>query len=504
MDKIENNAVDYIAPKSTQLLLGVSAVVLSALLFLTLPAQAAKGGNGSGGNDTTYTVGGSVTGLGAGGTISLQLDGTFSESINKSNGPFTFAATLARRDSYTVTVTAQPDGVNCAVTNGSGTINKKDVTNVTVTCSGDPVVTTYSVGGVVTGLEGNLVLDNLGEEISLGADGIYVFPTELADGASYSVTVSQSPAGQSCSVVNSSGAIAGADVTDVNVTCETPVASLAHLEGAGDSIMRGYNASCTGNTGFFDLFCYAGGDQDQHSFLDGSSSSVFSLLDRYISLQGNFSGSKAASMSGSEMTALDKNNFATQAAAIVASTAQPTVVVVELGGNDLCNRSSGADLYSDEEWRTAVQAGLDVLVNQLPDGSTVYLSSVPRVQDLRSVGLAKQSAESGVNCESFWASYDVCTIATANDTNFDALQERQQAYNEILAEEAISYNTTASTTGVEVVAEYQAVLLNSSTPAVGNYGFAPSEINGGDCFHPSISGQNKLSEILWNNNPFVW
>lgn len=420
MEKNENNAVDYIAPRSRYLLVGISALLLAALLCITFPVQAAKGGNGGGGggSDSTYTVGGNVSGLGTGNTVSLQLDGSASEVLATGNGPFSFSSPLSRRDSYTVTVTEQPGGVSCSVTNGSGTINKTDITNV-------------------------------------------------------------------------------------SITCETPVTSLGHLEGAGDSIMRGYNASCTSNTGFLDLFCYAGGDQNQNSFLDGSSAGVFSLLDRYIALQGNFSGSKSASMSGSEMTAPDKNNFATQAASIVASTAQPTVVVVELGGNDLCNRSSETDLYSDVQWRAAVRAGLDVLVNQLPDGSTVYLSSVPRVQDLRAVGLAKQAAESGVNCEAFWATYDVCRIATANDSYFNALQERQQAYNEILAEEALIYNTDAPTTGVEVVAEYQAVLDNSATPAVGNYGFAPGEINGGDCFHPSIPGQNKLSEILWNNNPFV-
>jgi lysophospholipase L1-like esterase len=273
------------------------------------------------------------------------------------------------------------------------------------------------------------------------------------------------------------------------------------VEGAGDSIMRGYNADCTSNTGLFDFLCYGGGDQPEHSFLDGSSGSVLSLVDRYVELNRKSSGGKAASESGSEMTDPDKNNFATQASAIVAAATQPVTVVVELGGNDLCNRSSDQDLYDGPTWTAAVDAGLDVLVGGLPDGSTVYLSSVPRVQDLRSVGIAKQTGNGSVNCESFWASYDVCTIATASTDYFTALNAQQQTYNNILVERAAHYNDQALATGVEVVAEYQVTSV-SGADSVGTYGFQPSDLNGGDCFHPSVSGQNKLSEILWNNNPF--
>ncbi len=481
-------------------------VLLAMTVTVTMPALAAKGGKGGGGDggggDTGYTVGGSVSGLGAGNQITLSLGDAGNQQQTVGDGNFIFDdPPLARRSSYSVSVTAQPDGVNCLVENGTGTINKRDVTNVRVTCSVDPVAGTYSVGGFLSGLDGSVTLDNNGEQLLLAADGAFTFPTELADNTAYDVSVSGSPAGQSCSVVNGSGTISGVDVTNVAVTCETVVVSRTRLEGAGDSIMRGYNASCTGNTGFLDLFCYAGGDQNQNSFLDGSSSSVVSLLDRYIAQEGNFSGGKAASQSGSEMTAQDKNNFATQAAAIVASTTQPTVVVVELGGNDLCNRTSEQDLYSREVWESSVRAGLDILVDNLPIGSTVFLSSVPRVHELREVGLAKQATESGVNCESFWASYDVCRIATASDAYTAVLQQRQQLYNEILAAEAASYNAMAVNTGVEVVAEYQAHLENGA-PTVGEYAFSPSELNGGDCFHPSLSGQNKLSEILWNNNPF--
>jgi lysophospholipase L1-like esterase len=269
------------------------------------------------------------------------------------------------------------------------------------------------------------------------------------------------------------------------------------VEGVGDSIMRGYNASCTRNTGLFDFLCYGGGDQNENSFLDGSSSAVTSILDRYLTLNANMTGGKAVSKSGSEMKDPAKNNFETQATALVAATTQPVRVVVELGGNDLCNRSDGTELYTDGEWTGAVDAGLGVLVNGLPDGSTVLLSSVPRVQDLRGAGILKQTGNSRVDCEAFWRTYNVCNIATADDTNLAAISAAQKRYNEILATQAQSFNADAATTGVEVVAEYQGEFVQS----VGTYSFSASDINGGDCFHPSIQGQNTLAEMLWSNTP---
>jgi len=268
------------------------------------------------------------------------------------------------------------------------------------------------------------------------------------------------------------------------------------VEGAGDSIMRGYNASCMRND-IWGLLCYSGGDQEEHSFLDGWDTAVTSLVDYYVQIDPGATGGKAASESGSEMLDPGKNNFATQASAIVLAATQPVRVFVELGGNDLCNRATVNDLYTDAQWTTAVMEGLDILTEGLPDGSTVLMVSVPRVQDLRAVGIAKQNSTSGVNCESFWNSFDVCPIATSTDANFVELDERQKAYNQLLVTMAADYNGRAGVTGVEVVAEFDP----NDNASVGSYAFQPDDINGGDCFHPSIQGQNKLSEIIWGKAP---
>jgi hypothetical protein len=280
------------------------------------------------------------------------------------------------------------------------------------------------------------------------------------------------------------------------------------LHAAGDSITMGYNATCTGNTGFLDLLCYSGGDQPENSFFDGTSSAVRSLADRFIEVGASTTYSKAAAASGSEMVG-GSNNFQAQALAIVgAAGRKPVQVKVELGGNDICNRTSTGTMYSDDTWRNAVRAGLTTLTQRLPDGSSVVLAGVPKVQDLYGAGLAKGSSR--VNCPDFWESFDVCEIATVNRTfggedlatRLPKIAARQARYNEILRDEALAYNALAASTRVEVVAETDGV-FSETAPEVGSYSFAPSEINGGDCFHPSIAGQNKLSVVIWGNDPYT-
>ena len=83
-------------------------------------------------------------------------------------------------------------------------------------------VTTYAVGGTVAGLPAgaSLVLqDNGGDSASVNANTGFVFNTTLASGAAYAVTVLTQPAGATCSVVNGSGTVASANVTNVSVTC---------------------------------------------------------------------------------------------------------------------------------------------------------------------------------------------------------------------------------------------------------------------------------------------
>ncbi len=103
------------------------------------------GGNGSGAgtssSDVTvtvtcvtnpYNVQGTVSGLGGGESVTLQINGGSNQTITNPATALSFS--LADGTAYTVTVLSQPSGKGCKVTNASGTLAGADVTNVTVAC----------------------------------------------------------------------------------------------------------------------------------------------------------------------------------------------------------------------------------------------------------------------------------------------------------------------------------------------------------------------------------
>ena len=81
----------------------------------------------------------------------------------------------------------------------------------------------YSVGGTVSGLSGSLVLkDQSGDNLTINSNGPFEFQTPLANGSAYHVTVTSTPAGQTCTIANADGAISSASVTNIMVTCTSP------------------------------------------------------------------------------------------------------------------------------------------------------------------------------------------------------------------------------------------------------------------------------------------
>src|SRR3984957_11001943 len=169
-------------------------------------------------NPVSYTLAGTVTGLTADGLV-LQNNGGDNLTVNANAATFQFSAPIAAGGGYSVAALAQPAGLTCTVSNGSGTNVRADVTNVSVTCS----ASTFTVGGTVTGLtaSGLVVQDNGGGNLTVptGASS-FVFAPPVAYGSSYAATVFAQPAGQTCSVSNGTGT-AKADVSGVTVACST-------------------------------------------------------------------------------------------------------------------------------------------------------------------------------------------------------------------------------------------------------------------------------------------
>jgi len=170
----------------------------------------------------SYSVGGTVSGLAAGNSVVLQNNGG-DDLVVSANGGFTFAGALADDSPYAVTVLTHPSSPNqdCSVGNASGTLAGASVTDVAIIC----ITADYPIGGSVSGLAGGSVVLQLngGDTVTVGANGSFAFPTGLPDGSAYAVAVLTQPAlpapGQSCSVTNGSGTVAGAGVSTVQVTC---------------------------------------------------------------------------------------------------------------------------------------------------------------------------------------------------------------------------------------------------------------------------------------------
>jgi 6-phosphogluconolactonase (cycloisomerase 2 family) len=94
------------------------------------------------------------------------------------------------------------------------------VSSVTVTC----VTAGQTIGGTITGLtkSGLVLQDNGGANLTVAANATsFTFPTPLASGAAYHVTVLTQPATQTCTVANGSGTVGSVKVTTVVVTCVT-------------------------------------------------------------------------------------------------------------------------------------------------------------------------------------------------------------------------------------------------------------------------------------------
>ncbi|MFL9871882.1 lactonase family protein [Paraburkholderia megapolitana] len=166
----------------------------------------------------TYTVGGTVSGLGTSASVTLLDNGSDATTV-AANGVFTFPTALQGSASWNVTIGTQPAGETCVVSSASGTQIAANVTGVTVTCSPNP---TYSIGGTVSGLRTGASValqDNGSDTLTVATNGSFVFVTQLLSGAAYNVTVSTQPAGETCTVTKGSDTVSAANVTSVSVTC---------------------------------------------------------------------------------------------------------------------------------------------------------------------------------------------------------------------------------------------------------------------------------------------
>jgi hypothetical protein len=161
----------------------------------------------------TYTIGGSISNLS--GSITLTDANAGSSTVSTTS--FVLPNSLVSGSTYNVTISIQPSGRICTVSNGSGTISSSNVTNISVSCANS-----YTIGGTLSGFSGNgtvTIRNNGGDDLHVASNGIFTFPTEFLTGSSYLVSIASQPTGQTCTVSNGSGTIAGANITGIAISC---------------------------------------------------------------------------------------------------------------------------------------------------------------------------------------------------------------------------------------------------------------------------------------------
>jgi Proprotein convertase P-domain len=258
--KLQNNGGDTLtlAPGATSFTFPVQVrsggtYAVSLLTQPLSPSQACILGAASGtvqGTDVSsvtltcttqsLSLGGTVTGL-VGSPLVLQNSNGDTVAIT-GNGGFAFPISIASGSMYAVTVKTQPSAgqvQSCVVANATGTMGAAPVTNVQVSCA----ASLSTVGGSVQGLVGAGLTLKMNGTASLAVNPNtpsvvpFTFPSAIATGAPYAVTIAGQPTtyGQTC--VITSGGTGTAPSTNVQISCGA--LSSVNQTAAGGSIADG-------------------------------------------------------------------------------------------------------------------------------------------------------------------------------------------------------------------------------------------------------------------------
>ncbi|ABC81625.1 hypothetical protein Adeh_1853 [Anaeromyxobacter dehalogenans 2CP-C] len=261
------------------------------------------------------------------------------------------------------------------------------------------------------------------------------------------------------------------------------------LSGIGDSMMQGANARLS--------WWPPPGDQIQYSNAQGWDSTVNPVYRRYRSLGKLPGGEQFVSVDGAEMVG-GRNNAPAQAQRICAQLVKPDRIVLLLGANDVCNRSSTSTLYAADTFGAALAQALAILAAPtcgLPPGTWVHVVSVPPVNYLYSAGLEKQWS-TGTPCQAIWYAAGICpTVTRGSSTDRAIVAQRIAQYNAAIAA------AVADAQGRYAPAVRFTTDWNPAPEAcVGTHRFRGRDLSDIDCFHPKWNtGQRTLACATWES-----
>jgi 6-phosphogluconolactonase (cycloisomerase 2 family) len=213
------------------------------ILAPLLLSLASCGGGGSGPSPplpaSTYTVGGSISGLSGSGLV-LQNNGANDLTVS-ATGSFTFSNGLTSGSSYAVTIKTRPaqPTQDCVVANGSGNVSGANIANVSISCT----TSSFKIGGTVSGLSGTgLQIRNAdGTTLTLAANGSFSFPNAVVSGNAYHTALIAQPSTptQFCTASAVSGIVGGTDV-NISVNCNSGTAKFLYVTDLTGNSIRGF------------------------------------------------------------------------------------------------------------------------------------------------------------------------------------------------------------------------------------------------------------------------
>jgi lysophospholipase L1-like esterase len=327
----------------------------------------------------------------------------------------------------------------------------------------------------------------------------------------------------------SAGGSATGTATSTSPSTDPVVASLANI---GDSISQGFDADDSEPLDLNELVAdptKVFHDMPDLSWIQGTDARIGSVFSHYRASNAALVESPV-SHSGAELVGKGSAvpNLVAQAQQLADKS--PQLVYVLLGGNDVCNRDPAegddatANMYSVDEWRAGVQAGLAALVQALPAGATVRFLSMPRVDMLvDQVGTSpapmKMSSSFGdvdahPTCQSLWVAAKaggraICPIVTLES---DADRRKQigariDQYNDALATEVRSWNgdATRNPKKLTLQSDWHGSIDAGQPPntSVGTFVLESELVSKRDCFHPSIRGQQQMASMVLQTSKFT-
>jgi hypothetical protein len=222
-------------------------------IYISMLGMSKQTPNASLPGSNSINIGGKITGLGSGKTVTLELNGNKTTLLTEDKLFQVYFTNHPKSTNYELTVKETTGDILCSIQNSIG-IAETDITNADVTCTlanpPPPPAIFYTVGGTVTGLTGSITLSMSGsvsQTKTISTNGSYTFDTSLPENGNYTVSISVHSNTSFCYFPNANAnhnaaqtGIATSNVTNVDVSCVGRITL--------NEIISNQNASCASNS----------------------------------------------------------------------------------------------------------------------------------------------------------------------------------------------------------------------------------------------------------------